>query len=151
MDSDLTEVPIPPCLPCQSLIIHALSSRESFEALRDVAASNPARISHVVSVLKDPPDFLPPHIVHLSIPIDDQCFENALSYFDSAYAFIAKALAHSTENAVLIHCLAGMSRSPTFAAAYLMKTNELTTSEVLELIRQRRPKAWFVQTKNKAN
>jgi dual specificity phosphatase 12 len=40
---------------------------------------------------------------------------------------------------VLVHCQAGMSRSATIVAAYLMKTLKLSVDEALDMIRAVRP------------
>jgi dual specificity phosphatase 12 len=40
---------------------------------------------------------------------------------------------------VLVHCQAGMSRSATVVAAYLMGTLELTPMEAVEMVKEKRP------------
>lgn len=40
---------------------------------------------------------------------------------------------------MLVHCQAGMSRSATAVAAYLMQTLELDPMEAVEMIKEKRP------------
>ena len=49
----------------------------------------------------------------------DNGFQNLRQFFEEAFEFIEAAKAANT--GVLIHCQAGISRSPTIAIAYLMK------------------------------
>lgn len=43
---------------------------------------------------------------------------------------------------VLVHCRAGISRSVTVAAAYMMRKNRMTATQAIEQIRVVRPVAW---------
>ena len=47
----------------------------------------------------------------LSIPVDDEEHEDLLSWFEPGIAFITAAIAAGGR--VLVHCVAGVSRSPT--------------------------------------
>ncbi|KAJ1310975.1 hypothetical protein OPQ81_009484 [Rhizoctonia solani] len=71
------------------------------------------------------------------IPLDDTEEQDVLAYLPATIAFIQKALASG--DGVLIHCMAGMSRSATIAAAYLMYSQGLDPAGALELIREVRP------------
>ncbi|QRV75935.1 Dual specificity phosphatase, catalytic domain [Ceratobasidium sp. AG-Ba] len=71
------------------------------------------------------------------IPLDDTEEQDVLSYLPATIAFIQNSLASG--DGVLIHCMAGMSRSATIAAAYLMYSQGLDPKAALELIREVRP------------
>lgn len=55
-----------------------------------------------------------------------------------AIEFIDTAIIEKGSN-VLIHCLAGVSRSPTIVTAYLMHKKKLRFKEALAIIKQTRP------------
>ncbi|KAF8609804.1 hypothetical protein BDV93DRAFT_518559 [Ceratobasidium sp. AG-I] len=71
------------------------------------------------------------------IPLDDTEEQDVLAYLPATIAFIQNALVSG--DGVLIHCMAGMSRSATIAAAYLMHSQGLDPTGALELIREVRP------------
>src|SRR5271154_971979 len=75
----------------------------------------------------------------LVIPVFDLGSENLLRHFPVAREFIDSAI--SNGGTVLVHCLAGASRSPTVVAAYLMETQQLSPQEAMLRIRTIRPRA----------
>lgn len=72
----------------------------------------------------------------LRISINDGHGEKILPYFDVAFRFIEKC--RKSNSKVLIHCLAGISRSPTLAIAYLMKHLGLKSDEAYKFVKERR-------------
>ncbi len=83
------------------------------------------------------------HIDYLQIPILDTPNENILQYFNQTYDFINKHV-RKKEN-VLIHCMAGVSRSVTITANYMARdfiskfSPEETLDFIINVIRQSRP------------
>lgn len=79
--------------------------------------------------------------------IDDDKTQRIGSYFEPVHALIRSALQRGST--VLVHCAAGISRSPTLIAAYLMLERNWTCAEALHYIGQRRidiqPNEGFVQ------
>lgn len=65
------------------------------------------------------------------IRVKDSKNENILSFFDESNEFIHKAV--SSNQNVLVHCFAGVSRSSTFIMAYLIKHCGKTLNEALSL------------------
>jgi len=72
----------------------------------------------------------------LRIPLNDGHAAKILPFFDVAFRFIEKC--RKSNSNVLIHCLAGISRSPTLAIAYLMKYKNLKSDEAYEYVKERR-------------
>jgi protein-tyrosine phosphatase len=71
------------------------------------------------------------------IEVTDEDSSHLLPHFDECVDFIQRAIADGGN--ILVHCLAGVSRSATIVAAYLMKVDGLGLDEALQHIRKRRP------------
>lgn len=76
-------------------------------------------------------------VVTQIIPITDNPEANIIQYFPESTAFIEQAIKENHN--ILVHCLAGVSRSPTILTAYLMATRRLRWKEALAIIKQTRP------------
>ncbi|CAF2189392.1 unnamed protein product [Rotaria magnacalcarata] len=74
----------------------------------------------------------------LRVPINDCHNAQLRPYFDKVYKFIEKV--RDNNGRVFIHCLAGISRSPTLAIAYVMRDLCLTADEAYQYVKQCRPK-----------
>uniref|UniRef100_A0A0N5AZA7 Dual specificity protein phosphatase n=1 Tax=Syphacia muris TaxID=451379 RepID=A0A0N5AZA7_9BILA len=72
---------------------------------------------------------------YLKIAVDDSSSNNLAQYFPTAIEFIEEAL--RTGSTVLVHCLAGISRSVTVCLAYLMHYNGSTLDEAFDLVHKR--------------
>uniref|UniRef100_A0A8C0IC47 protein-tyrosine-phosphatase n=1 Tax=Bubo bubo TaxID=30461 RepID=A0A8C0IC47_BUBBB len=68
------------------------------------------------------------------IPVEDSHTADISSHFQEAIDFIGRR----TGGKILVHCEAGISRSPTICMAYLMKTKKLCLEEAFDYIKQRR-------------
>ncbi|KAI8977918.1 protein-tyrosine phosphatase-like protein [Pilobolus umbonatus] len=74
---------------------------------------------------------------HKIIPVTDNPEANIIKYFPEAIEFIKESISRN-EN-ILVHCLAGVSRSPTIVTAFLMATQHLRYKAALAIIKQTRP------------
>ncbi|KAK7076245.1 hypothetical protein SK128_028007 [Halocaridina rubra] len=89
-----------------------------------------------VSVSCPKPDFVQDsHFMR--IPVNDNFSEKLLPYFNDAFHFIDKV--RESGGCVLVHCLAGISRSATVAIAYVMKHLRLPFEEAYMYVKTRRP------------
>lgn len=70
------------------------------------------------------------------LELDDICTENIARYFDEAIEFIDDAMASGGK--VLVHCLAGISRSATITIAYLMERHSMTIEDAIKTVKQNR-------------
>lgn len=102
------------------------------------------KISAIVSITRISTDEfgLPPHISvkygnHLDICLPDHEDANIVQHFDESYTFITNHILEG--HAVFVHCAAGISRSATLVAAYLMRANKWTAYAALSLIKEKRP------------
>eukprot|EP00117_Sycon_ciliatum_P016859 scpid59630/ scgid16100/ Serine/threonine/tyrosine-interacting protein B len=91
---------------------------------------------------------------YLHLPCQDKPKEDISRLFDKAHEFIDLAL--KTNQRILIHCQAGISRSGTVAISYLMKRYFLTLKEAYAFAKNRRLKiqpnrGFFEQLQNYEN
>lgn len=95
-------------------------------------------ISYVLSVSRcsPQPSFLPASR-YLRIPIDDSLWDNLLPWIPQALHFIDSAM--SSGASVLVHCAAGISRSPALAVAYIMYSLEMDLDHAYRFVKERRP------------
>ncbi|NXC65699.1 DUS5 phosphatase, partial [Anhinga anhinga] len=70
------------------------------------------------------------------IPVEDSHTADISSHFQEAIDFIDYI--RRIGGKILVHCEAGISRSPTICMAYLMKTKKLCLEEAFDYIKQRR-------------
>ena len=73
------------------------------------------------------------NINHKKFSIDDSPKENIIQYFDDCLNFIKE------EGKILVHCMAGVSRSASIVIAYLMWTKKLEFEQALAEVREKRP------------
>ena len=71
--------------------------------------------------------------IHKRFEIEDNCRQNIIQYFGECLNFI------KGNEKILVHCLAGVSRSATIVIAYLMWTQHLKYKEALEKVKEKRP------------
>jgi len=71
------------------------------------------------------------------INVADNSDQMLMKFFDEAYYFIEEARRKRCN--ILVHCLAGISRSPTIAIAYLMRNKALHWKDAYEIVKQCRP------------
>uniref|UniRef100_UPI0037E72FDD tyrosine-protein phosphatase vhp-1 n=1 Tax=Semicossyphus pulcher TaxID=241346 RepID=UPI0037E72FDD len=95
-------------------------------------------ISYVLSVSRcsPQPSFLP-RSRYLRIPIDDSLWADLLPWIPQALSFIDSAM--SSGASVLVHCAAGISRSPALAVAYIMYRLGLDLDQAYRFVKERRP------------
>ncbi|XP_071943597.1 uncharacterized protein [Antedon mediterranea] len=95
-------------------------------------------INYVLNISKTcPAPKYVPEANFCRIPIHDNYCEKILPFLKEAMAFIDKA--RSANGAVIIHCYAGISRSPTVAIAYIMQHLNMTSEEAYRYVKDKRP------------
>mmetsp|Transcript_22868 Transcript_22868/g.39172 ORF Transcript_22868/g.39172 Transcript_22868/m.39172 type:complete len:155 (-) Transcript_22868:498-962(-) len=95
-------------------------------------------ITHVLSLMSGSSLSvkLPGSIQHKFISIRDDIDENIGQYFEDCFEFIDQG---RRAGGVLIHCLAGRSRSATICIAYLMRMSSLSYEQALQKVQVARP------------
>lgn len=102
----------------------------------------------VISIMNDPPTIKCGK--QYAVRIDDEPRENLLIWFDPLYKVISSSLAKGKK--VLIHCMAGVSRSATVTAAFLMRKFRWSRDRAILEIEKSRPfinpnKGFMIQLK----
>lgn len=95
-------------------------------------------IEYILNVTADLPNVFEDSgsIKYMKIPIADHWKENLASFFPKAIEFIDEA--RGNEKGVLVHCLAGVSRSVTITVAYLMYKLSLNLNDAFNMVRARK-------------
>lgn len=97
-------------------------------------------ITHILSIGAQPSVPLSPDIIYQYLPLNDSGELDISDTVSAAITFISSAES-SKKGKVLVHCSAGISRSPTIIAAYLMKEKGMTLREALGMVINARPAA----------
>lgn len=69
------------------------------------------------------------------INVEDWHEENLSSYFQECFNFIDEGIANG---GILVHCHAGISRSPTIIIGYLMSRKRMTLEEAFHFVKQKK-------------
>lgn len=117
----------------------------SLEAANDEALQCELGITHVVDTSDRRRNLRLPNVSYLDIHIADGGWHgeegsDIFKHFEEVNAFIRAAL-EEPEGRVFVHCAAGVSRSVTLMAAYLMSEYKLKRREAVGMIQQVRRKA----------
>lgn len=109
--------------------IDALSNIDQFDAIVSALAPGTNSFEALKLLVKNKP--------HYIVPIDDVPKAHIDAYFEPVAEFIHVHLMHG--HRVLVHCMAGHSRSVSLVAYYLMKTQGIGAKQALKLIKMHRP------------
>ncbi|XP_053683243.1 dual specificity protein phosphatase Mpk3 [Sabethes cyaneus] len=105
----------------------------------DIKSLKKYNIKYILNVTPDLPNVFERdgHIKYLQIPITDHWSQDLAGHFPNAIKFIDEA--RSKGVGVLVHCLAGVSRSVTVTLAYIMFAQTLRLNDAFSLVRARKP------------
>ena len=100
---------------------------------RNLEELSSEHIQHIVNVTSHVPLYHSDQLHYHHIPADDTQKQNLLDYFDSAYRFISNAMANKER--VLVHCVAGISRSPAIVISFLMRYAHMNMNDAYDLVK----------------
>ncbi|CAD5116533.1 DgyrCDS5412 [Dimorphilus gyrociliatus] len=104
---------------------------------RQLSILSRLEVTALLNVSSNEPTPPPPFAVKSKrIPVDDTCTSDISCWFADAVKFIDRV--HSEGGKVLVHCLAGISRSATICLAYLMKQRKYTLDQAFDYLKARR-------------
>merc|ERR1719309_530892 len=96
-------------------------------------------VTHVLSVTSDVTEassHVTDEILFKNLPAADSGTQNLKQYFNQAFDFIESV--RRISGRVLVHCQAGISRSPTIAISYVMRYQKLLLVEAYQFVKNRR-------------
>lgn len=130
-----------PCLPVTNTGPTRILPHLYLGCQRDVLNKDLMQQNEIAYVLNasntcPKPDFIPDSHF-LRVPVNDSFCEKILPWLDRSVEFIEKAKACNAR--VLVHCLAGISRSATIAIAYIMKRMNMSLDEAYRFVKEKRP------------
>ncbi|XP_062338570.1 dual specificity protein phosphatase 16 [Osmerus eperlanus] len=130
-----------PCLPVTNVGPTRILPHLYLGCQRDVLNKELMQQNDIAYVLNasntcPKPDFIP-ESHFLRVPVNDSFCEKILPWLDRSVEFIEKAKASNAR--VLVHCLAGISRSATIAIAYIMKRMDMSLDEAYRFVKEKRP------------
>ncbi|XP_040004158.1 dual specificity protein phosphatase 16 [Xiphias gladius] len=130
-----------PCLPVTNIGPTRILPHLYLGCQRDVLNKDLMQQNEIAYVLNasntcPKPDFIP-ESHFLRVPVNDSFCEKILPWLDRSVEFIEKAKASNAR--VLVHCLAGISRSATIAIAYIMKRMDMSLDEAYRFVKEKRP------------
>ncbi|KAL6787221.1 protein-tyrosine phosphatase-like protein [Trichoderma sp. SZMC 28012] len=118
-----------------SIFIGPVSAASSVQLLQTNS------ISHVLSIGASPSSKVP-GVVYDRVSITDSPSSSIAKICDNACDIIETALqSNNGSGRILVHCSAGISRSPTVVTAYLMKHHNMSLRAALGQIVRARPQA----------
>lgn len=120
----------------------------NLRAAQDETFLRNANIQVVFNATKDAP-FHPSIRRRYRVPVDDNLQESEIRNLELwAYEIVYKLIRENKEGrGILIHCHAGMQRSPAITAMFLMALYRMSTDQAKAYIKNRRPIA-FVPSAN---
>uniref|UniRef100_A0A1I7VU48 Dual specificity protein phosphatase 19 n=1 Tax=Loa loa TaxID=7209 RepID=A0A1I7VU48_LOALO len=103
-------------------------------------------VTHIVNCATGVENIFLGAIKYLTFSVLDLPWSNIEQHFDKCHKFMKEAVEDGGN--VLVHCNAGVSRSPTIVLSYIMRYNRMTLREALEhvnAIRKVSPNPGFMQ------
>ena len=121
--------------PCPQQVLEYLYIG-SAGAATNIEVLKSLQITHILSVCECLPPAFPDEFEYKVVPVEDSAATKISKHFKATNQFIHAAA--QAGGKVLVHCLAGVSRSATVVLAYLMKHGRRSLREALDLLRASR-------------
>ncbi|CAD8068556.1 unnamed protein product [Paramecium sonneborni] len=101
---------------------------------------SPKLITAVLTVTKESKVvYENPNIKHFKLDVEDIENQDLSQFFDKCFTFIDENLQQGN---VLVHCMAGVSRSACIVIAYIMKTKKMSFRDAFQFVKSKRTIVW---------
>eukprot|EP00474_Spongospora_subterranea_P001520 CRZ01978.1 hypothetical protein [Spongospora subterranea] len=104
---------------------------------KQVQALRQFSVSIIINCAEECRNHFPDLFQYKNLVLKDRVDQDISSYFIETCAVIERA--RQDGQAVLVHCVAGASRSPTICIAYLLQTTSRSLLEIISSIKESRP------------
>ena len=94
-------------------------------------------VTHIINTTVDIPNHFTDDFKYLRISVKDNFTENIYDHFMEVITFIKKAI--NEKGIVMIHCHGGISRSVSFAIAFIMNENKVSYNDAFDMVVKGRP------------
>ncbi|CAF3963411.1 unnamed protein product [Rotaria magnacalcarata] len=94
------------------------------------------QIRCIINVTSHVPLYHSDHFQYCHLPADDTQKQNLLEHFDQAYSFIHDAIEKNEK--ILVHCVAGISRSPAIVIGFLMRYAKMNMNDAYNFVKRKR-------------
>ena len=109
----------------------------SAQACRNLDILKKQNITHILNIaMKERHRHFPGQFTYKILNLEDNEEQEIYPSFDESHIFIEEA---RKGGGVLVHCLAGASRSATIVISYLMKKEKMRFEEAFQFVKCRRP------------
>ena len=98
-----------------------------------------AGITHIINAAYSVPCLFPETFEYLPIPALDLMGYDLLSNISACINFYNKAISEERPTKVLVHCIAGVSRSGAIATAIVMYSKRISYEDALQFVKTKRP------------
>eukprot|EP00727_Mastigamoeba_balamuthi_P009011 m51a1_g4732 putative dual specificity protein phosphatase 1-like (413) ;mRNA; r:354559-356276 len=130
-------VPLPAYVTLPSEVLEGFLLLGAYGAREWALALGVTHIVNACGEFADPRDAAAARCRTLYVPVSDVATCDIARHFDEVIAFVEEA--RSEGGRVLVHCLAGASRSPALVMAYLMARHAMTLEQAAKFVEARRP------------
>jgi len=93
-------------------------------------------VTHIINCAIEIRNFYPDDFQYLNLHLQDWEDQQIAVHFEKAYQFIEDA--RNKNGKVLVHCMAGVSRSSTITISYVMKFKNMNLKESFSFTKQKR-------------
>jgi len=111
-------------------------SSGAVDATHDMDLLENHHVTHILNVTTMAMVDYPDRFIYKHISITDLPETNITASFEDCFSFIETA--RQSGGCVLVHCMAGVSRSATIVIAYLMKSEGMTFRSAFDHVKQHR-------------